>query len=139
MCVCPCVRVCVVPLCSSSLSILSHSPHNVTRYSHAPLIRFCLFVCGATLLVKLLIAVPCSVPLLTYSLPLSPQVVFADWKGRSTSKGEKKHQWVKHVMPSHYGTCTALERSPFLEDIVLSVGDWTFHVWEVRLGARVCH
>jgi len=30
----------------------------------------------------------------------------------------------------HYGPCTALERSPFVPDVYLSVGDWSFNLWK---------
>jgi len=36
---------------------------------------------------------------------------------------------VKMVIPGHYGPCVALQRSPFVPRVHLSVGDWTFNVW----------
>ena len=34
------------------------------------------------------------------------------------------------VIPGHYGPCVALQRSPFVAGVHLSVGDWTFNIWE---------
>ena len=36
---------------------------------------------------------------------------------------------VKAAIPGHYGACVALQRSPFVPKVHLSVGDWTFNVW----------
>ena len=37
---------------------------------------------------------------------------------------------VRAVSLGHYGPCTALERSPFVPDVYLSVGDWSFNLWK---------
>ena len=37
---------------------------------------------------------------------------------------------VRTVSLGHYGPCTALERSPFVPDVYLSVGDWSFNLWK---------
>ena len=36
---------------------------------------------------------------------------------------------VRSVIPGHYGPCVALQRSPFVAGVHLSVGDWTFNIW----------
>ncbi len=36
---------------------------------------------------------------------------------------------VRSVIPAHTSPCVALQRSPFMPKLYLSVGDWTFNVW----------
>ena len=36
---------------------------------------------------------------------------------------------VRMVIPAHTGPCVALQRSPFMPKIYLTLGDWTFNVW----------
>jgi len=42
---------------------------------------------------------------------------------------------VKSVIPGHYGPCVALQRSPFVPGVHLSVGDWTFNVWREGISS----
>jgi len=37
---------------------------------------------------------------------------------------------VKWVERDHFRPCVALERSPFFNDVLLSVGDWSFNLWK---------
>jgi len=37
---------------------------------------------------------------------------------------------VRSAIPGHYGPCTALQRSPFVPTVHLSVGDWSFTLWK---------
>jgi len=37
---------------------------------------------------------------------------------------------VRSVIPGHSGPCTALQRSPFVPKVHLSVGDWSFTLWK---------
>ena len=43
-------------------------------------------------------------------------------------KGESSRK--PYVLPGHYGPCVALQRSPFVAQVHLSVGDWTFNIWK---------
>ena len=40
-------------------------------------------------------------------------------------------QFVKWMARDHPRPCVALQQSPFFPDILLSVGDWNFHIWKV--------
>jgi len=42
---------------------------------------------------------------------------------------------VKSVIAGHYGPCVALQRSPFLPSVYLSIGDWTFNVWHEGIAS----
>ena len=42
---------------------------------------------------------------------------------------------VKSVIPGHYGPCVALQRSPFVSGVHLSIGDWTFNVWREGIAS----
>jgi len=47
--------------------------------------------------------------------------------------GPQEENFVKGVrsaIPGHYGPCTALQRSPFVPKVHLSVGDWSFTLWK---------
>lgn len=35
-----------------------------------------------------------------------------------------------YVLQGHYGPCVSLQRSPFMPEVHLSVGDWTFVIWK---------
>ncbi|KAJ7548215.1 hypothetical protein O6H91_07G003200 [Diphasiastrum complanatum] len=37
---------------------------------------------------------------------------------------------IKHISESHFGQVRALQRSPFFEDILLSIDIWTFALWK---------
>ncbi|KAG1670681.1 hypothetical protein FOA52_010956 [Chlamydomonas sp. UWO 241] len=46
------------------------------------------------------------------------------------SSGENESSdCTKSIVQAHVGPIVALQRSPFLDDILLSVGDWSFQVW----------
>ena len=38
-------------------------------------------------------------------------------------------------LPGHYGPCTTLQRSPFVPNVHLSVGDWTFNLWKEGISS----
>lgn len=59
------------------------------------------------------------------------EVVMADW---GTVADNPKIQ--STILPWHQGPIRSLERSPFFEDIFLTVGDWTVAVWKEGLGTR---
>jgi hypothetical protein len=44
--------------------------------------------------------------------------------------------YVKSISNYHYGPVVGLHRSPFFEDVVLSVGDWAFKVRAVTILRR---
>lgn len=46
-------------------------------------------------------------------------------------EGESGRQFVRWMAQDHPRPCVALQQSPFFPDIVLSVGDWNFHIWKV--------
>jgi len=43
---------------------------------------------------------------------------------------EEGTRGLKSVVAGHYSACTSLQRSPFVRDVHLSVGDWTFNLWK---------
>lgn len=59
------------------------------------------------------------------------EMVSADW---GTIAENPKIQTT--IYPWHQGAVRSLERSPFFEDIFLTVGDWTVAVWKEGLGSR---
>ena len=48
--------------------------------------------------------------------------------GNSGAAGDAA-EWVRRVRAPHAGAVVALERSPFVKGLVLSVADWSFAVW----------
>ena len=48
-------------------------------------------------------------------------------------QGETSREYLKWAVADHVRPTVALEQSPFFPDIVLSVSDWRFHIWRVRL------
>lgn len=74
-------------------------------------------------------------------------VIFADLCGKkpaepSHGKDEKDKEeeeevdnsrdYVRWITRDHSRPCVALHQSPFFPDVLLSVGDWNFHIWRVR-------
>jgi dynein intermediate chain 3, axonemal len=73
-------------------------------------------------------------------------VIFADLCGKRTvepshGKDEKDKEeeeevdnsrdYVRWITRDHSRPCVALHQSPFFPDVLLSVGDWNFHIWRV--------
>ena len=75
-------------------------------------------------------------------------VIFADICGRkaisndnSSGKDEKEkdedddaetsREYVRWISSDHSRPCVGLQQSPYFPDILLSVGDWNFHIWRV--------
>jgi dynein intermediate chain 3, axonemal len=73
-------------------------------------------------------------------------VIFADLCGKKTAesshgKDEKDKEeeeevdnsrdYVRWITRDHSRPCVALHQSPFFPDVLLSVGDWNFHIWRV--------
>lgn len=58
------------------------------------------------------------------------ELVVADWGSAETGSR------VNAVYPWHHGPVKSLERSPFFEDIVLTVGDWTVAIWKGESGTQ---
>lgn len=46
-------------------------------------------------------------------------------------------QYTKMIIDAHYGSILALQRSPFFEDIILSVGEWSFKIWKEGLSSPI--
>lgn len=59
------------------------------------------------------------------------EVVLADWG--ALSEGTKPQST---IYPWHQGPIRSLERSPFFEEIILTVGDWTVAVWKEGSGSQ---
>jgi WD40 repeat protein len=51
------------------------------------------------------------------------EIVYADWG--PSAEGNR----VQRVLKCHHGPVCALQRSPFFEDVVMTVGDWTVVLW----------
>lgn len=45
---------------------------------------------------------------------------------------ETSREYVRWISRDHSRPCVGLQQSPFFPDILLSVGDWNFHIWRVR-------
>ena len=73
-------------------------------------------------------------------------VIFADICGRKAASIEPSHgkeekeeedevetsrEYVRWISKDHSRPCVGLQQSPFFPDILLSVGDWNFHIWRV--------
>lgn len=73
-------------------------------------------------------------------------VIFADICGRKAASVEPSHgkeekeeedeletsrEYVRWISRDHSRPCVGLQQSPFFPDILLSVGDWNFHIWRV--------
>jgi WD40 repeat protein len=70
-------------------------------------------------------------------------LVFADWRPKANSSNSKADdadaedgsdvpEYVQWMASDHNRPCTALVRSPFFGDMLLSVGDWNFHIWKLE-------
>ena len=46
-------------------------------------------------------------------------------------------EYTKETIDAHFGAISSLQRSPFFEDIVLSVGEWSFKIWKEGLSAPI--
>jgi WD40 repeat protein len=66
-------------------------------------------------------------------------MVFADWKPEAIDSGggdegeedgETSAENVQWMSQDHFRPCVSLERSPFFPDIILSVSDWSFNLWQ---------
>ncbi|MEW5301410.1 MAG: hypothetical protein WDW36_004270 [Sanguina aurantia] len=44
-------------------------------------------------------------------------------------EGEDNPDYMKSCLQAHVGPITSLERSPFFDDVILTVGDWSFQIW----------
>lgn len=42
---------------------------------------------------------------------------------------EENPDYAKMLLQPHAGAVAALQRSPFFNDLLLTVGDWTFQIW----------
>jgi hypothetical protein len=46
---------------------------------------------------------------------------------------ETSREFVRWIARDHSRPCVGLQQSPFFSDILLSVGDWNFHIWKVLI------
>jgi dynein intermediate chain 3, axonemal len=75
-------------------------------------------------------------------------VIFADLCGRKSNSSdnisvkeekekdeeedsESSREYVRWISSDHSRPCVGLQQSPYFPDILLSVGDWNFHIWRV--------
>jgi len=71
------------------------------------------------------------------------EMVFADWKpkpkgddgggGDDDDGGGDAPEYVQWMSQDHFRPCVSLEQSPFFPDILLSVSDWSFNLWQKGL------
>jgi dynein intermediate chain 3, axonemal len=59
-------------------------------------------------------------------------LLYADWIAEKTA--DDKVSRVEYCSSIHLGPMAELSRNPFFNDILLSVGGWSFHVWKEK-----CH
>lgn len=59
-------------------------------------------------------------------------------KGDSSGKDEEKDdenaeskEYVRWLVSDHSRPCTCMQISPFFPNIILTVGDWKFHIWKI--------
>lgn len=48
--------------------------------------------------------------------------------------GDVAPEFVKWVSSDHTRPCVALDKSPFFPGVLLSVGDWSFQIWKVKVN-----
>lgn len=66
------------------------------------------------------------------------EMVFADWKptrkdadgADAGDDGGDAPEYVQWMSQDHFRPCVSLEQSPFFPDILLSVSDWSFNLWQ---------
>jgi hypothetical protein len=65
-------------------------------------------------------------------------ILFVNRKAAETRAGEDEEEevetsreFVRWIARDHSRPCVGLQQSPFFTDILLSVGDWNFHIWKV--------
>lgn len=58
----------------------------------------------------------------------------SDPAGKDDDKDDdnaESKEFVRWLMPDHSRPCIAMQISPFFPNIVLTVGDWKFHIWKI--------
>jgi WD40 repeat protein len=53
-------------------------------------------------------------------------LIYADWNPSL----DEKPRYLLGLYSGHYGNCKSVERSPFMPDVILTAGDWTFSLWK---------
>jgi hypothetical protein len=68
------------------------------------------------------------------------EMVYADWrpqaKGDDGDDGKDSGdtpEYVQWMSQDHFRPCVSMEQSPFFPDILLSVSDWSFNLWQKGL------
>lgn len=62
------------------------------------------------------------------------EFVFVNWTPtRDPESGKATAPKPEHFFFAHSGTMTAVERSPFFPDVILTVGGWNFSIWKEGL------
>ena len=46
-------------------------------------------------------------------------------------------EFTKSVSSHHFGPVLAIQRSPFYDDILLTVGEWTFRIWKEGINSPI--
>jgi hypothetical protein len=58
-------------------------------------------------------------------------IIYADWVLPEKMSDDKTSR-VEFASCIHFGPMSDLSRNPFLHDIVLSIGGWSFHIWKEK-------
>lgn len=71
-------------------------------------------------------------------------LVYADWRAKPSSRSESSGgkedeedgsdvpEYVQWIEKDHFRPCVAISRSPFFNDTIVTVGDWSFHIWKIE-------
>ena len=60
-------------------------------------------------------------------------ILYLDWVPPETDSGKLGVQTLEKQMTPHHGPVTTLKRSPFIKDLILSVGGMSFCIWKEDL------
>eukprot|EP00795_Rhopilema_esculentum_P004098 gene4098-20278_t len=62
------------------------------------------------------------------------ELVYIDWKlSKDIDTGKVVSPRPDLVLDAHDGPITAIERSPFFKDVILTAGGWSFAIWKEKL------
>ncbi|KAK3283163.1 hypothetical protein CYMTET_9130 [Cymbomonas tetramitiformis] len=69
-----------------------------------------------------------------FGTSMDGEVVYADF----LRPDDVDHpEFTKSVSSAHFGPVLALQRSPFFEDIILSIGDWSFKIYKEGIATPI--
>lgn len=61
-----------------------------------------------------------------YATSLDGELIYANCIKQDT---DDTPEYTKQLLTPHAGAVAAIQRSPFYNDLFLTVGDWTFQIW----------